>query len=232
MRFYLSLFAFSYCAFLAPAHAARPMIADDARVTDAKACQLETWVKNTKNMTEYWALPACNFTGNLEVTLGATSRQINDAEHETDFILQGKTLFKKLETNSWGLGVVLGNIEHPLADKTKNTLGDFYMNIPTSISYWDDKFVLHVNAGLFYDREAAKTNKTWGLGSETQLEKNTWLIAEAYGKNQETAYYQLGLRHWLVENRLQIDAAYGNRLSSDEQWVNIGLRMLSVPFLP
>ena len=94
MRFYLSLFAFSYCAFLAPAHAARPMIADDARVTDAKACQLETWVKNTKNMTEYWALPACNFTGNLEVTLGATSRQINDAEHETDFILQGKTLFK------------------------------------------------------------------------------------------------------------------------------------------
>lgn len=232
MRIYSSFALLVFCALAAPAHAARPMIADDARVTDPKACQLETWVKNTKNMTEYWALPACNFTGNLEVTLGATSRRINGAEHETDFILQGKTLFKKLETNSWGLGVVLGTIEHPLADKTKNTLGDFYMNIPTSISYWDDKFVLHVNAGLFYDREAAKTSKTWGLGSETKLEKNTWLIAEAYGKNQETAYYQFGLRHWLVENRLQIDAAYGNRLNSDEQWVNVGLRILSLPFLP
>lgn len=48
------------------AHAARPMITDDARIVDAKACQVESWVKDNKGSTEYWAIPACNFTGNLE----------------------------------------------------------------------------------------------------------------------------------------------------------------------
>lgn len=40
------------------------MITDDARTVDAKACQVETWVKFNRDSTEYWALPACNFTGN------------------------------------------------------------------------------------------------------------------------------------------------------------------------
>ena len=47
------------------AHAARPLITDDARTVDAYACQVESWVKNNRNSREYWALPACNFTGNL-----------------------------------------------------------------------------------------------------------------------------------------------------------------------
>ncbi len=55
-------------------HAARPMIVDDACIIDAKSCQLETWMKNNRDSAEYWALPARNFTGNLELTLGGCSR--------------------------------------------------------------------------------------------------------------------------------------------------------------
>jgi hypothetical protein len=57
-------------------------------------------------------------------------------------------------------------------------------------------------------------------------------VAEAYGQNRETPYYQLGLRHWIIQNELQIDAAYGNRFNGNEQWVTVGLRFLSAPFLP
>jgi hypothetical protein len=41
------------------AHAARPMITDDARVVDEKACQLESWVRRNRDTTEY-SLPACS----------------------------------------------------------------------------------------------------------------------------------------------------------------------------
>jgi hypothetical protein len=60
------------------AHAARPMITDDARIVDTKSCQIESWVKKSHDSTEYWALPACNFTGNLELTFGGAWS--NDAE--------------------------------------------------------------------------------------------------------------------------------------------------------
>ena len=232
MRLYSSLALLSFCALSAPVYAARPMIADDAKIVDPKSCQLETWFKDTKQASEYWALPACNFTGNLEVTLGG-ARSINkDGPHETDFVLQGKTIFREFKTNEWGLGVVLGNIRHPSVGRLKHTLGDFYMNVPLTVSFNDDKFLLHGNMGLLYERELAQTHNTWGLGSETELNKSTWLVAEAYGQNRETPYYQLGLRHWIVQNELQIDAAYGNRFSGEERWITVGLRFLSAPFLP
>jgi len=54
---------------LPQARAARPMITDDARIVDAGSCQVETWVTRNRNDTEYWALPGCNFTGNLEISI-------------------------------------------------------------------------------------------------------------------------------------------------------------------
>ena len=57
---------------LAPSvEAARPMVTDDARITDPQACQLETWAYlHEHNTREFWALPACNPSGNFEMTLG------------------------------------------------------------------------------------------------------------------------------------------------------------------
>ena len=78
------------------AHAARPMITDDARIVDAKACQVESWVKGNKSSTEYWAIPACNFTGNLEVSIGGSAINQNGQTQNQSYVLQGKTLFKTL----------------------------------------------------------------------------------------------------------------------------------------
>jgi hypothetical protein len=81
------------------AQAARPMITDDARIVDAKVCQLESWVKKTPDSTETWALPACNFTGNLELTLGGALTREDGQTRTTDVQAQGKTIFKPLEVN-------------------------------------------------------------------------------------------------------------------------------------
>ncbi len=211
------------------AHAARPMMTDDARVTDAKACQLETWVMRYPGRTETWALPACNFTGNLELTLGGAMAREAGHVRTTDVVAQGKTLFRTMEPNGWGLGLAAGTAGHPQAEAR-----DWYAYVPASFSFNNDALVLHTNLGWQREGETRRDRLTWGLGSETRLAERTWLIAEVFGQNQGKPFHQLGLRHWLVPDRVQIDATYGNRNGSagEERWFSIGLRLLSLPFLP
>lgn len=211
------------------AHAARPMITDDARIADAKACQLESWVKKNPDSTETWALPACNFTGNLELTLGgAVTREAGRAQI-SDVVMQGKTLFKPLATNGWGMGLAVGTVRHPQADTR-----DWYAYVPTSFSFRDDAVVVHTNLGWQREGETRRDRLTWGLGTEARLAERTWLIAETFGQDQGKPFHQLGLRHWLVPDRVQLDATYGNRNGggNGERWFSIGLRLISVPFLP
>lgn len=212
----------------APAQAARPMITDDARVVDAKACQLESWVRRNRHSTEYWALPACNFTGNLEVTLGgALTRQQDGSTRMTDVQMQGKTIFKPLETNGWGLGLAAGTVRHARTDAR-----DWFAYVPTSFSLRDDAVVIHTNVGWLRDGEARRDRATWGLGTEARLAERTWLIAETFRQGGGRPFHQFGLRHWLVPERIQVDATYGNRNGGGERWFSIGLRLLTEPFLP
>jgi hypothetical protein len=223
--------ALALCSLAPAVYAARPMITDDARIVDAKACQLESWAKKNRDSTEYWALPACNFTGNLELTVGGARTHDDTGTHITDRVFQGKTLFKPLEPNGWGFGLAMGTARHPQADGGGR---DWYAFVPASFSFNDDRFVLHNNLGWLREQETKRHRLTWGVGSETQLTGRTWLIAETFGQNQGKPFYQLGLRHWIVPDRVQIDTTYGNRAGSGspERWFSIGLRLLSVPFLP
>jgi hypothetical protein len=224
---------------LAPdAHAARPMITDDARTVDAKACQVESWVRNNRESTEYWALPACNFTGNLELTFGGARTHDRSDEHlgtrTTDVVLQGKTVFKPLAPNGWAVGLVAGNLRRPQVHTDSSLIGDLYAYVPASFSFRDDRIVLHTNLGVLHEKEERRNRMTWGLGSESQLSERAWLIAETFGQNQGKPFYQLGIRYWIVPNHVQVDTTFGNRFGHDttERWISIGLRLLSLPFLP
>lgn len=184
--------------------AARPMVTDDARIVDAQACQVESWVKRNPDSTEYWAQPACNFTGNLELSLGAAKGKDDHGTRTTDVVLQAKTLFKPLEPDGWGWGLAVGHVRH------------------------------HANVGWLHEREARRHRMTWGLGTEAQWSASSWLIAEVFGQHQGTPFYQVGIRHWLVPGHVQVDTTYGNRAGSgtQERWLSIGLRLLSPAFLP
>ncbi len=213
-------------------HAARPMITDDARTVDSYACQMESWVKTNRGSREYWALPACNFTGNLEVTLGGA--RISDAtgSETSDIVFQGKTLLKPLETNGYGVAFAAGYAAHPAAQNGR-LLGDPYFYVPVSASFADDRVVLHVNAGAKHVRDEGKASATWGMGSEILISPRAFLIAETFGESRGNASYQMGVRYWLAPNRVQIDATYGNQYGQkpDTRWFSIGLRLLSAPFL-
>ncbi|MGD9787258.1 MAG: hypothetical protein AB7U30_04825 [Sulfuricellaceae bacterium] len=215
-------------------HAARPMVTDDARITDAKSCQLETWVKGNTGSTEYWALPACNFSGNLEVTVGGARTSDEAGTRITDLVFQGKTLFKTLQPNGWSWGLAFGNARHPDAQNDGSLVGDLYAYLPASFSFRDDHLVLHTNVGWLREKENGRQRMTWGLGSEGRLARQTWLIAEVFGQNQGKPFYQVGVRHWIIPDRMQIDTTYGNEFGSPGagRWFSIGLRLLSPAFLP
>jgi hypothetical protein len=221
-------------ALLPPAaHAARPMVTDDARITDPQSCQIETWTKSTRAGREYWAFPACNPTGNLEWTLGGNTLPDGTGGHVGDYLLQGKTLFRQLETNDFAWGLAAGIIRHgdPLVGQDRTSATYFY--VPISASFADDRLIIHVNVGAQDNRDTDSKPVTYGLGSEINLTQRFALIVETYGDNRTRQYFQGGVRIWIVPGRFQIDATRGAQ-SGDyggSNWWTIGLRLISPAFI-
>lgn len=215
------------------AHAARPMITDDARIVDAKSCQIESWVRRNRGNTEQWALPGCNFTGNLELTIGGARTRENGDTQASDVVIQGKTLFRTLEPNGWSIGLAAGHVAHP-DDPTRGRVGDLYAYVPASFSLRDDRLIVHTNVGALRDSVARRNFVTVGLGAEQQLTDRMWLVAEGFRQTDGAPFFQLGVRFWIVPNRVQVDTTYGDRFGArgSERWFSIGLRLLSPAFLP
>lgn len=209
------------------AKAARPMITDDARITDPQACQLETWVQLRQNAREFWALPACNPGGNFELTAGGALAHVDGSAQSGALVIQGKTLFKNVETNSWGLGLAGGYA----TQSGKGQSGGAYFYLPGSLSLADDRVVLHANLGAIRLRDIQETRMTWGLGSETAVTESLYVIAEAFGLNTGRPSLQAGLRYWVIPGYMQVDTTVGSNLDDfqSNRWLSIGLRLITPP---
>ncbi|ROH88193.1 hypothetical protein ED236_01600 [Pseudomethylobacillus aquaticus] len=210
----------------ASAHAARPFVTDDARLTRAGGCQLESWTRLYSNSSELWALPACNPGGNLEVTLGTGLSRQHGAGTTADYVLQLKTLFRELQPNGWGIGIAAGVISHPEASPGPNQLGNRYLYIPYSASFMDDALVIHLNLGVLRDRETDRHSATWGSGAELALTPRLSGVAEMYGDDRGGRFYQTGLRYSVIPQLLQLDSTVGQRVDGmrDDAWLSFGLR--------
>lgn len=213
--------------------AARPLITDDARIVDRKACQLETWTRRNRHSSEYWALPACNPSGNLELTMGGARTAESGDTATTDVLIQGKTLFKHLETNGWAVGLVVGNLRHP-GEARHDVLGNLYSYIPASFSFNDDALVIHTNVGTARPQNTSWHRVTWGLGAEIEVTKSLYLIPEMFSQTAGRPHYQVGIRYWIAPNRVQLDATYGDRVGqfTEGRWFSLGLRLITPAFLP
>ena len=209
------------CAF-----AARPFVTDDARLTTAGSCQLESWMRIYPDSKELWALPACNPTGNLEFTVGGGRARHDDAPATSDYVFQAKTLFRPLETNDWGIGFAVGTIRHPEINPGPNMLGNTYAYIPLSVSLNDDKVILHANLGWLKDKASGQSSLSWGVGSEFKLHAKLLGIAETFGDNRSMSYGQVGVRYSVRPDLFQVDATIGQQLSGPgkNHWVSFGIR--------
>ncbi len=217
------LILFSGC--VGQAWAARPFVTDDARLTTAGSCQLESWIRNYSASHEVWALPACNPLGNFEVTLGGGVSRNLEQRSTTDYILQAKTLLRPLSTNDWGIGMAAGMVRHPDVNPGPNLLGNTYAYIPASISLADDYIVLHGNLGWLRDHATHLDNATWGVGGELQLQPHLIAIAETFGDHRNQPYWQVGTRYAVRPGVVQVDATFGRQFNGMSGWFSFGLRL-------
>jgi hypothetical protein len=215
------------------AHPARPLSTDDARIVDGKACQVESWWRRNQESAEYWAIPACNPTGNAELSIGGAETRENGTTHTSVVLLQAKTLFRKLDTNGFGIGAAFGYAE-PKTVAARGVGPNLYGYIPASFSFADDALVIHTNIGTVRPADEQRHRLTWGVGSETRIHPSAFIVAEVFRLEASGPHYQAGIRYWLIPNRAQIDATVGDRIghSNGGRWFSIGLRLLSPPFLP
>jgi len=213
-----------------PAFAARPFVTDDARIVAEGGCQIETFVRKQRNFgeREAWLLPGCNLGGNLELTFGGFSTR-NDADgRASTLIAQGKTILKPLQANGYGTALSLGAMkQRPFASDPASHWSPF-ANLISSISLQSDTVVIHVNAGALDDRNAGVMRPTWGLGGEILVAPRLYAIVESYGQKGEKASQQIGLRFWVVPERVQVDGTVGSQRGGPptRNWLSLGLRLL------
>jgi hypothetical protein len=231
-----------FAASSASVNAARPMITDDARLVDTGGCQVESWLRRepryftSANATEFWALPACNPWGNLEMTLGGATRRVHgiDANNVNSFQAQIKTLFLPVKADDWGIGLAIGAISKSGSTAPANIIDNTYFYVPISRAFSGEKVVLHLNLGAQYDRNAHRSTRTWGFGSEIEIHPRLFGIVETFGESGGRPYQHGGLRFWLIPTRVQLDSTIGRRRvgnsgAADERWGTIGVRILFPP---
>ena len=213
-------------------YAARPMLTDDARIVDPKSCQLESWVRDSKNVTEYWALPACNVSENLEVTIGGSLEGESGHSSFANELYQMKSIIQPIAINQTGYSIVLGNGRDPKRTMNK-VIQDWYLNVPISYPY-NDRLVIHTNLGVTHLTDEKTEKMNWGLSSEYNYNERVDLISEIFNQSSNSTYFQFGLRYWMIKNRAQIDTTYMNSFNhiGEDQSFSVGLRLLSLPFLP
>lgn len=206
--------------------AARPFMTDDARMTTAGSCQLESWTRRYTDRTEVWALPACNPTGSLEITAGGAAFREAHAGQSADGVVQVKTLFKTMAPNGWGVGLAIGQVRHRPHSRPDLAQGQSYAYVPLSVSWMDDRLVGHTNAGWARDRASGRDQFTWGAGLEYQIGDRWMLIGETFGNDRQPPFWQTGVRYQVLPNLLQVDATWGAARGgiSASHWLSLGLR--------
>ncbi len=215
-------------------YGARPMINDDARVVDKHSCQLETWGVYNGKIGEYWILPGCNLFFDVEISMGGMfsnapidERLADESFGGRQFVTGAKKVFKDVESDGYSFGLALGNAYNFKRSKHRN---EYYMYIPISAAFFDNTLLLHSNLGYKLKRNNGDRQiYNIGLGLEQQITQRLWILGEFFYERFDTPKYQLGLRVWLLQDRIQLDGTYGNAFLGKESWVSLGLRFLAPP---
>jgi len=210
------------------AHAAGAMNVDDAQLLGAHKCQLETWGRFNRGGTERWVMPSCNVTGNLELAAGGAWQRDAQGMYMSDAQIQAKTVFKVLETNGYGIGLLAGANRQTSADDRERSW-NYFAKVPMTLSLRDDDILVHANLGLNHVGAEQSTRLTWGLGNETRLLERLSFIGEVFGESKGKPSYQAGVRTVLVPEKIELDLTAGNTFGRDTQgrYVVIGLRFIS-----
>lgn len=212
------------------AHGGRPLVTDDATVTTAGACQVESWQHSAAEGREFWLLPACNLLGGIEITAGGVRQWRENAGDESAYNLQAKALLREIAPSGLGFdyGVGLG------AGVLRGSDGfdSDYAYLPLTLLLAEGALAVHANAGWQHDRRDGSDAFTWGLGTQFPLPQSLSAFIETYGDDASAPNAQAGLTLIAIPDRLHVDATYGRSLgtAAANSFLTFGINVYLPPF--
>ncbi len=216
-----------YLAFLLSvpfyAWAGRPLYTDDATLTEAHSCQMESWTLHAKGTDQLTFNPACNPYGNFEVTAGYVV-QHGAAGVQRSVSLQGKTLLRTLPTDGGyavGLGFGVSTSVTGATDQSE------YVYVPLSLAAHDNTLLTDVNLGWSLDQTTRRHKMTWGMGESVVVSRHITAFAEVFGDSTSNPTLHSGVSFALIPDRVQLDLTAGTNRARrlDRNFYTAGLNV-------
>lgn len=202
-------------------------LVDDADITPAGECMVETWVQRASagaqdrvdqpSSSHVWAAqPICTTQNGWEITV-PFEYSTSDSEPAA-YGLELKTM---VSHNLYGGALALSF--GVMRDHQDSDFEGGFINIPYSRPV-NDSVMLHVNVGTEYDNFESEWNPTWGLATTITVNERLDLIAETAGVGSDSPAAGLGLRT-VLSDRIELDASFGRDFEVRSNIVAVGLNI-------
>jgi len=203
--------------------AGQPLVTDDADVVAPKTCQLETWVHRTPDGNEYWAQPACNFTGNLELSIGGARTYPSDDPVSSIIHLEAKSVFFPRGEGQWSVGAVAVAERDTGAAHGRTAFQAFNV---TGLASWypRDELEVDLNLGVSYFYGSGSFAVA-GAAVQYSPVESLQLLGEVFRDEPGRAKFQVGLRGIVVAERFEVYVSYGNRFDATQWFATAGIRL-------
>jgi hypothetical protein len=218
------------CAAAHPAlHAGQPLVTDDAAVVAPYTCQLEAWAHPTSDGHEYWAQPACNFTGNLELAVGGARTYPYGDSPSSIIHLQAKTVLVPRADGEWSFGVVGSGDRDTGASHGRTAFQAFNV---TGLASWypRDDLEIDLNLGVSY-LHGSGSFAVAGAALQYAVIDALQLLGEIFRDEPGRAKFQVGVRGIVVPDRFELYVSYGNRFDATQWFATVGIRLQTPEFL-
>jgi hypothetical protein len=209
--------------------AGQPLVTDDAAIVAPQTCQLEAWAHPTSDGHDYWAQPACNFTGNLELAVGAARTHPYGDSSSSVIHLQAKTVLFPRADGEWSFGVVGSGDRDTGAPHGRTAFQSFNV---TGLASWypRDDLEIDLNLGVSYSYGAGSFAVA-GVAVQYAVIDALQLLGEIFRDEPSRAKFQVGVRGIVVPDRFEVYVSYGNRFDATQWFATVGIRLQTPEFI-
>ncbi|MDB5987518.1 MAG: hypothetical protein JWR16_2571 [Nevskia sp.] len=193
----------------------RPMTTDDATLTNARSCQIESYFQHTTRDAQWWVLPACNPTGNFEFSAGAALDQAADAANAMQYTLQGKWVWPHAPgalTDFATAGIAFGAFYLDETHHGNEAWSSLFAYVPLTLR-WTDSLQTHFNLGWNRDVIGHHDDLTYAAALSHDLGHDYSAFVELFGVGRAPPSAQTGGAFIFLNGTMQLDATYGRPLN-------------------
>ncbi|MBI2733275.1 MAG: hypothetical protein HYX44_08240 [Aquabacterium sp.] len=202
---------------------------DDAGANSQAQCQVEAWVDSTADMRSQHLAPACGLLDGLELGFELVKVTPSDAQSQARSI-GFKWAPEWASWQGWRFGLKAGTSSEKAADEHQWHQSIAGVTGLASVPL-DAQWTVHLNLGRERNKLDQLSANNYGVAL-AWVPQERWLVfAEVVGHSNTPATQAVGLRWWLLQDQLGLDAtASRSNATPDGRAWGIGLGWYGIKF--